>query len=74
MHGVAGQKRIERTFLERYATPVPDLATQQRAVERIAGERARHERLAGMVRQQIDLLETRRRSLIAAAVTGQLDA
>lgn len=73
MHGVAGQQRIERSFIEHYPAPTPDHEDQRRAVDLLSSERARHDRLAVKVREQIDLLETRRQSLINAAVTGQLD-
>lgn len=54
--------------------PVPaiSLADQEQIAADIREVRTRHRRLSKKVERQIDLLETRRRSLITAAVTGQL--
>lgn len=72
MHGVAGQQRIERSFIERFVTVVPSIEDQRRTVTRLNVARLEHDRLMARVTRQTSLLEQRRRSLITAAVTGQL--
>lgn len=74
MTGTAGQKRVPTGFLRAAAIPVPPLDTQRRIVARIDelfselddGE-------AALARARADL-ETYRKSLLKAAVTGELTA
>lgn len=56
------------------ALPVPaiPLAEQRRVGSAIHAVRVRHREIRTKVLQQIDLMETRRRSLITSAVTGQI--
>lgn len=72
MHGVAGQQRIERSFIEHFRAPVPPIGEQRLVVARLNTARREHDHLISQVQRQTDLLETRRRSLLTAAVTGQL--
>ena len=53
--------------------PVPPLEEQQAIVSHLAAERERTAELESVLRSSIGLLQERRRALITAAVTGQID-
>lgn len=72
MHGVAGQQRIERSFIEHFKAPVPCGQEQRNIVDRLNAARLRHDELIHKIGAQVQLLEQRRQSLLTAAVTGQL--
>lgn len=72
MHGVAGQQRIERSFIEHFRSPAPSVEEQQIVVGRLNSARRQHDEMIARIKRQSELLDLRRRSLITAAVTGQL--
>jgi type I restriction enzyme S subunit len=55
------------------AIPVPDITTQRLLISRLTSDSSRVERMTTALEKSIDLLQERRRALIAAAVTGRLD-
>jgi type I restriction enzyme S subunit len=74
MSGSAGQLRVPVTYLRESEVPVPPLAEQRRIVARIDAlfeEIAEGERALDVARKG---LETYRRALLKAAVTGELTA
>lgn len=63
---------ITRPMMTRVGVPVPDHSEQLRIARRVGQIFDEIDRLASSVQVQISLLKTRRRSMITAAVTGQL--
>lgn len=57
------------------AWPIPNapLSEQVSVVEKLEESRAFTERMRILAERQVDLLEERKRALITAAVTGQID-
>jgi type I restriction enzyme, S subunit len=66
-------KTIYVPDLQMLRIPLPEIEEQRRIVERIREVNERIDRAVDAVRRQIDLLEERKRALITAAVTGQID-
>ncbi|WP_395108865.1 restriction endonuclease subunit S [Actinomadura sp. SCN-SB] len=66
-------KTIYVPDLQMLKIPVPPISEQQKIVARIRASNAEIDALLDLVDKQLKLLEERRRALITAAVTGQLD-
>lgn len=66
--------RTNSELMGRYSIPLPDLPTQKRLATELSVVRHRLDNLSDRIREQRNLIEQRRRSLLTAAVTGQLAA
>jgi type I restriction enzyme S subunit len=74
MTGTAGQKRVPTDYLRQAPIPVPPLDTQRRIVARIDGLFAELDDGEGALARAKADLETYRKALLKAAVTGELTA
>jgi type I restriction enzyme S subunit len=72
MTGAVGQKRVPKRFLEAKLFPLPPLAEQQRIVEKIQTLFAELDKGEEALREVQKLLARYRRSVLKAAVTGDL--
>ena len=68
-----GTRKLETEALGRFGVPVPPLDEQRAIVRQIATETAKIDRLRVATENSIALLNERRATLIAAAVTGQIE-
>jgi type I restriction enzyme S subunit len=59
--------------LDQLVVPMPSIDVQARIVEKIAAVEKQATATLALLSRQVELLEERRRALITAAVTGQLD-
>lgn len=76
INAMALQATIENVSAEKYKellVPVPPAAVQDQILATLSPYRAQMERLQVHILKQIEFLAERRKSLITAAVTGQLD-
>lgn len=66
-------KTIYMPDIESIRIPLPPAQDQQRIVDEVWGRCHVIDRTMGALRQQIVLLQERRRALITAAVTGEME-
>lgn len=66
-------KTIYVPDLQMLRIPLPEVSEQREIVERIRKQNADIDAAIDSINRQIELLKERRRSLITAAVTGQID-
>lgn len=69
-----GTRKMETEVLQQFELPVPGVEEQRAIVEHIARETAKLDAVRAATERTMILLKERRATLIAAAVTGQLDA
>ena len=69
----ASMVKISRDHIKNWHIPVPPLYEQRAIVDHLDRETAQIDGLVAQIRETIALLKERRSSLIAAAVTGQID-
>jgi type I restriction enzyme S subunit len=73
MTGSAGQKRVPTSFVSNFSIGLPPISEQAAIVEHIERETQLIETTIATAEREIELMQELKTSLIASAVTGQID-
>ena len=73
MTGTAGQKRVPTEFVENFPMVTPSIEEQKQIVSYLNNETSKIDNTISKIKENIDLLEEYKNSLIHQVVTGKID-